>query len=96
MLWMRINFPVLKCTGKRHFKFLLIAPNIDKDTFTNIRSAITMPDHNAHYLIQMIEVVVQDVIKPSSHICVDEMLRKFMGHFKYKHRIAGKPGKRRY
>ena len=44
-------------------------------------------------LYKMIEQSAARVIIPSSFMSLDQMLRKFMGRFKFKHRITSKPAK---
>ena len=52
-----------------------------------------MPTSNTFELLDMIEKASYMVTSNSSHVSIDEMLRKFMGVYKNKHRITSKPAK---
>ena len=77
----------------RHYKCSIISLAMTQQRFSDIRCQMTMPDHHSHFLMETIEKKMDQIIKPSSYICIDEMLRKFMGQYKNKHRISNKPAK---
>lgn len=81
--------------GKRNslYRCQLLEQSMSYEKFVLIKNNLTMPDSNTMCVMDLIEKKVNELIKPSSYICIDEMLRKFMGRFVNKHRISGKPAK---
>ena len=66
----------------KHYKSLLLTNVMTSDQFSKVRNNIKMPEgQTAHYMIQSIQNKMSTILKPSSHICIDEMLRKFISQF---------------
>ena len=63
------------------------------EEFRILHNGLKMPDGNTMYLFDKIEKATQRVANPSTCLSLDEMLRKFMGQYQFKHRMPSKPAK---
>ncbi len=81
--------------GKRNslFKSDVVDSAWTVESFRELHNHITMPGGDAMYLFKMIEDTVKRSVIPSGLFSLDEMLRKFMGQYRFKHRIPDKPAK---
>ena len=70
-----------------------VSSSISLEEFRVLHNGIKMPDGNPMYLFNKIELAARKVSNPSSYLSLDEMLRKYMSQFKFKHRMPSKPAK---
>ena len=75
------------------YKSTLLNNALSYEDFCKIKNHIKMPNNDTMTLMKMIESSVSTTLKPSSSLWIDEMLRKYMGRFNFKHRIPNKPAK---
>ena len=75
------------------YKSDFITSNYTLEEFRKLHNNLKMPDKDPMILFRMVERAASINCKPSNFISLDEMLRKFMGKYKYKHRIISKPAK---
>ena len=78
---------------KSMYKSEYVNNNYTIEEFRLLHNNLKLPDRDPMMLFRMIEQSSAKVCTPSNYISLDEMLRKFMGKFKFKHRITSKPAK---
>ena len=78
---------------KSIFKSDLIDNCVDLNRYQKVKKYISMPNNDAMYLMNLIRDQVQHTYNSFTHLCLDEMLRRFQGRFRFKHRIVSKPAR---